>query len=156
MDYKNDPWNTSQIPKNRCIPSIFASQKSAKIISTNDINKNLINAFNNNQIINCPINKKILLSPYATKPLNGFCDWCSGKNMHFDIQDKEIFNKLTSEDSGSVIKYERIKCENPYPLPPFCNKSYCKYGYTCGSWNKQKPCKCYQNNTSLPKCPSNI
>ncbi len=63
----------------------------------------------------CPVGNEVDLQGYAKKPSPGFCDWCSGKNMHFDIQDpKSVCTDGTYGCSpfayGEVIKYERIPC----------------------------------------------
>ena len=81
----------------------------------------LNDAFVNKTTITCPVGTEVDLQGYAKKPGPGFCDWCSGKNMHFDIQDPaspcppdpttgKIYTGCSPFAYGEVIKYDRISC----------------------------------------------
>ena len=106
--------------------------------------------------------------------------------MHFDLQDTKDFKFRNYFKTGEVVKYERIKCPNPYKPKPYpesnklCKPENCKSGTyptndsclkamggvsttgkgTCcilGGYTKKNECKCYGYNSPVTyKCKSSF
>lgn len=129
-------WATQNLPQNRCPPIIFCDAQKNNM-NPADIQSYLIKNYKDDtQIRSRPMTKEQAL-PYApVQPEPGTeevgqCDWCSGKNMHFDVQfdpsgslhwDKETLK------TGQVVKYQLIKCPNPYfPISPGSPIGACEY-----------------------------
>jgi len=112
----NNYWETQQEPRNRCPPTIYAIK--GEIMTFDEIQKDLKNKFESNTNYTCP-HEEVTVGAYAKKVQNGHCDWCSGKNMHFDLQDTKDFRFSDHFKTGEVVKYERITCPNPYKPTPY-------------------------------------
>ena len=110
MDIQDYSKQTS--PSVRCPPVIYCD--SGKILTDSEVQQKLKSAYDNNTVIKASPdstgNEEVNIPPYVLKPAKGFCDWCSGKNMHFDIQMPT--DGLSPWPTGQVVKYERIKCPN--------------------------------------------
>ena len=89
----------------RCPPTIMAHN--GGIMSKQDIQKKLAEAYLTQKRIECP-HTDVTLPGYAKKGGNsGFCDWCGGDNMHFDIQ---LRDGSSPWKTGTVVRYEMIPC----------------------------------------------
>jgi len=128
-------WQTQNLPQNRCPPIIFCAKN--KEMNFNEIQESLKTYFTNNLQIQTPVNA-INIPPYAPVPKTtytpkieiGQCDWCSGKNMHFDVQFSP-HGSVQFDDilkTGQVVKYQLIKCPKSYlPLSPGSPIGPCGY-----------------------------
>ncbi len=94
----------------RCPPTVYCN--AGKSLSAAEVNQALETAYNNNSTIKASPdatgNAAVNISPYAPKPASGYCDWCSGKNMHFDIMSKNCPANVWP--TGTVVKYDKITC----------------------------------------------
>ena len=111
---KND-WKLQTNPAVRCPPIVYADQKNNKIMTTDEVRTALEDAYNTGGSFSCP-HGEIDMPPYAKKVEPGFCDWCSGKNMHFDIMYRRVCAKESTSDNfdvdfeNGVVKYTKIAC----------------------------------------------
>ena len=52
----------------------------------------------------------IQVEDYPSVKYTDHGDWCSGDNMHFDIQDDDLYKQAFSDNNPHVVHYRRISC----------------------------------------------
>jgi hypothetical protein len=149
-------WAVQNLHKNRCPPMVYCN--AGKKISSTIINLTLENFFHSGERFRGPSDNSMQLGDYAPLPygLNETCDWCSGVNMHFDVQFSPGVYFKDHLKTGQVVRYELIKCPNPYPsiTPLTCSGTPCPItSKQCVRWSPGADCTCTDSaDLGMPSC----